>query len=82
MPLYDFECESGHRFEELVKVDETPPCPVCGSTNVKRLLSPVAPALKIEVRGRAAKKSNETRAAREQQRREGWAKKREQRERG
>lgn len=77
MPIYDFECANGHRFEELVKVDELPPCAECGTTDVKRLLSPVAGQLKIEVRGRAAKRSNQTRRAREQQRREGWAKKRE-----
>jgi putative FmdB family regulatory protein len=77
MPIYEFECENGHRFEELVKVGELPPCSDCGSTEVRRLLSSVSPPLKLEVRGRAAKVSNENRRAREEQRREGWAKKRE-----
>lgn len=77
MPIYEFECEQGHRFEELVKADHLPPCPECGTSEVRRLLSPVSPPLRIEVRGRAAKASNENRRAREEQRREGWAKKRE-----
>jgi putative FmdB family regulatory protein len=37
MPLYDFRCRAcGHRFEELVKVDERPSCAKCGG-EVERL---------------------------------------------
>ena len=40
MPLYDFQCSScKHRFEELVKRDEHPPCPACGAPNPTRLES-------------------------------------------
>ena len=32
MPLYDFVCEScDRRFEDLVRRDEIPECPQCGS---------------------------------------------------
>jgi putative FmdB family regulatory protein len=38
MPLHDFRCDScQHRFEELVKVGETPACPACGAVNTQRL---------------------------------------------
>jgi putative FmdB family regulatory protein len=45
MPIYEFECEEcGGRFEELVSAGvPDPPCPACGSTRVKRLLSAVSP---------------------------------------
>lgn len=37
MPLHDFKCPAcGHRFEELVKVGETPPCPKCGAARTER----------------------------------------------
>ena len=33
MPLYEFKCRAcGHRFEELVRLGETPECPKCGMT--------------------------------------------------
>jgi putative FmdB family regulatory protein len=40
MPIYEYvcmECES--HFEELVRIDEHPPCPDCSSANVSRQLS-------------------------------------------
>lgn len=45
MPIYEFECEEcGRRFDELIAVDaDAPPCPVCGSGRVRRLLSQVSP---------------------------------------
>ena len=81
MPLYDFECRAcGERFEELVAhVDLLPPCPACGAAEVQRLLSPIAPPLRIGLRGADARRSNATRRAREEQRREGFARKREER---
>jgi putative FmdB family regulatory protein len=40
MPLFDFQCPGcGHRFEELVKGEEKPPCPACGAAGTQRLQS-------------------------------------------
>jgi putative FmdB family regulatory protein len=40
MPLYDFCCpKCRHRFEELVKLDESPCCPACGAASAERLQS-------------------------------------------
>lgn len=42
MPLYDFQCQCegcGETFEALVKPNEQPPCPACGSTLVQKLVS-------------------------------------------
>ena len=43
MPLYEYECESGHRFERIQKFSDPPvdKCPVCGNP-VHRLISPPA----------------------------------------
>ncbi len=40
MPLYEYKCSKGHRFEALQKVSEKSPtrCPVC-SAAAKRVLS-------------------------------------------
>jgi putative FmdB family regulatory protein len=45
MPIYEFECEEcGERFEELVAAGEdSVPCPACGSTRARRLMSGFAP---------------------------------------
>lgn len=45
MPIYEFECEGcGVRFEELVAAGATEvPCPECGATKTRRLLSSVSP---------------------------------------
>jgi putative FmdB family regulatory protein len=70
MPIYDFECEScGNRFEELTRIDELPPCPQCGA-EPRKLLSQVSPTPRIGLRGAAARKSDATRRAREEQKRE------------
>lgn len=40
MPIYEYvcmRCES--HFEELVRAEETPPCPDCGSTQATRQFS-------------------------------------------
>jgi putative FmdB family regulatory protein len=80
VPRYDFECRAcGGRFEALVAVSEQPACPSCGAPDPNRLFSPIAGALKTGLRGAAARRSNATRQAREEQRREGFAKQREQR---
>ena len=40
MPLYEFKCRAcGHRFEDLVRVDEVPECPKCHNAAPERLFS-------------------------------------------
>ena len=40
MPLYEFKCRAcGHRFDELVKLNETASCPKCGDPGSERLFS-------------------------------------------
>jgi len=40
MPIYEYVCmRCEHNFEELVRHDETPPCPDCGSEKAKRQFS-------------------------------------------
>ena len=77
MPIYDFRCDAcGAEFEELVRAEELPPCPQCGA-EPRRLLSQVAPPPRIGLRGAAARKSDATRRAREESKREQRAAKRE-----
>lgn len=43
MPLRDFCCNAcGHAFEKLVRADDTPACPACGSADLHRELSAFA----------------------------------------
>jgi putative FmdB family regulatory protein len=43
MPIYEYVCMSCEsHFEELVRVDETPPCPDCGSEQASRQFSTFA----------------------------------------
>ena len=45
MPLYEYRCPTCETtYEKIVRMgaSETPPCPGCGATNTKRLIS--APA--------------------------------------
>ena len=39
MPIYDYQCRCGHRFEQVVKLGETPACPACGHARPERLAS-------------------------------------------
>ncbi len=40
MPIYEYSCEEcENQFEELVRGDEIPQCPSCGSENLERLIS-------------------------------------------
>jgi putative FmdB family regulatory protein len=49
MPLYDYHCTAcAADFELLVRANTTPTCPACGSTALDKLVSPIAPAGKIE----------------------------------
>ena len=54
MPIYEFECEEcGSRFDELVARDAAaPPCPSCGATRARRLISSFCPAPAPAARGR------------------------------
>ncbi len=43
MPLYAYRCEKcDHQFETLVRSNDTPECPACGSVALERQLSLVA----------------------------------------
>jgi putative FmdB family regulatory protein len=40
MPLYEYQCRRcGHRFEEIVRLGETPECPACHASDPERLFS-------------------------------------------
>jgi putative FmdB family regulatory protein len=71
MPLYDFSCPAcGARFEAQVSYGESPICPACGAGHTERLLSPFAIGSNVRPRGLAAKRSDDTRRIREEQRSE------------
>jgi putative FmdB family regulatory protein len=73
MPLYDFACDAcDERFEAWAKPGEAAACPSCGSEETKRLFTPIAPPLKLGVRGRAARESDGRRAEREVKRKEAF----------
>jgi putative FmdB family regulatory protein len=83
VPIYDFECQAcGERFEALVRHDEAAACPACRTPGARRLFSPIAPPARLGLRGAEARRSDSTRRAREERRREGFAKQREQRRQG
>jgi hypothetical protein len=69
-------------FDELARTDELPPCPECGAAGPRRLLSQGAPTPRIGLRGAEARRSDATRKAREQRKREERAAKREREARG
>jgi putative FmdB family regulatory protein len=71
MPIYEFECEKcGGRFEELVPSGtEHQPCSRCGSTQTRRLFSPVSPP-DHRPRGAKVRDSESRRREREAGRRE------------
>jgi len=49
MPLYDYRCKSCDAgFELLVRASTVLACPRCGATDLKRAVSRIAPAGKIE----------------------------------
>ena len=41
MPIYEYACRCGRRFEEFVRKPDspTPPCPECGAVDPERLIS-------------------------------------------
>jgi putative FmdB family regulatory protein len=44
VPIYEYRCPKGHRFEMLQRIGDPPPdaCEVCGEGPVERVLYPVA----------------------------------------
>jgi putative FmdB family regulatory protein len=71
MPLYDFICRScGDRFEARSSPDDPVECPACGAPGAERQVSGFAGPFTVGLRGAAARRSNATRNAREEQRRE------------
>ena len=55
MPLYEFKCRAcGHRFEELVRLGETPVCPKCSDAAPERLFSTSASVSTDRSRKKAA----------------------------
>jgi putative FmdB family regulatory protein len=56
MPLYEYKCRKcGKRFEELVKIDETPGCPRCHDPRPERLFSMTAAVSTSTTRERSAR---------------------------
>jgi putative FmdB family regulatory protein len=54
MPIYDFRCRHcAHRFEMLVKPDETPGCPACGKAGPERMFPFSAGVSTVKTRERA-----------------------------
>jgi putative FmdB family regulatory protein len=84
VPLYDFRCRACEtRFETRAAADAIAPCPQCGSEDTERLLSPFAGPFTVAPRGIAARRSNDQRRVREEQRLERKEERRRQRaERG
>jgi putative FmdB family regulatory protein len=71
MPLYDFRCRACHaEFEARAALGELAPCEKCGSADVERVLSGFAGPFTVARRGVAAKRSDESRRAREEKRQE------------
>ena len=71
MPLYDFECDAcGEAFEARAEPGETAPCPHCGSARARRVWAAPAVGRAPIKRGVEARRSDATRKAREDARRE------------
>ncbi len=83
VPIYDFRCDAcGADFEELVRAGETPACPSCGAADPRRLISQVSPPSRVGLRGAAARRSDATRKARDEGKREERANRREREKKG
>ena len=70
MPIYEFECsQCGARFEELVRAEQTAPCPECKSSDVQRRYSQISEGrVPVGLFGKPAAESNARRKEREAQR--------------
>jgi len=66
VPIYEFKCDAcGERFEELVAASAgAAPCPACGSTATRRLISTVSPPGRTP-RGAAVRSDESRRRERE-----------------
>jgi putative FmdB family regulatory protein len=54
MPLYDYHCAACDKaFELLVRSADVPACPSCGTQDIQRLVSGVAPPGKAKGTARA-----------------------------
>ena len=54
MPIYDYHCRKcGHRFEQLVKPDESPRCPACDAADPERQFAYSAAVSTTRTRGKA-----------------------------
>ena len=70
MPLYDFRCPHCEtEFEAVAEPGADATCPSCGAEDARRLWRPIAPPAKVGLRGYAARRSNDARRAREEQKR-------------
>ncbi|MGC1166267.1 MAG: zinc ribbon domain-containing protein [Solirubrobacterales bacterium] len=83
MPIYEFECEECRtRFEELVAAGaEGAPCPECGTTDTRRLMSSVSPPGR-QPRGAAVRSNESMRGEREAARKDRIVESRQKRARG
>jgi putative FmdB family regulatory protein len=49
MPMYEYHCQAcDAEFETLVRSSTVPTCPHCGAIDLRRIVSRLAPAGKIE----------------------------------
>lgn len=54
MPIYDYQCRRcGHRFEQVVKLGETPDCPACGADDPERFATFSAAVMTPKSRARS-----------------------------
>jgi putative FmdB family regulatory protein len=83
MPIYDFECGNcGERFEELADAGASGVgCPACGSTDTRRLISPISPPAR-QPRGPVVRSDESRRGEREAARQERLAETRKKRAKG
>ncbi len=64
MPIYDYRCNDCHKtFDLLVRASTIPACPECGSLQLEKLVSPLAPHAKTagilkQARSQAAKEGH------------------------
>jgi len=67
MPIYEYICQScGHQFEKIVKLNESPNCPSCDSSELEKQFTAAAVSTSRsraksfqEARGRASKVKKE-----------------------
>ena len=57
MPIYEYQCLGcGHRFEKIVKLNETPNCPECDSSDLEKQFT-VAAVSTSRTRSKAIQKA-------------------------